>query len=487
MHNVNLCYNKGENFKGGAFMSKAKGSLKKEYKNVWESYTQEDKNALFAYGERYRQFISVNKTERECVRDFIKKAEANGYRDLETLIRDNVRLQAGDKVYAQYNEKTLVLFCVGQVPMTEGMNLLGAHLDSPRLDLKPNPLYEDTDFAMLKTHYYGGVKKYHWVTMPLAIHGVIAKQDGSVVDIVIGEAPTDPVVGISDVLIHLAAEQMQKKATEVIKGEDLNICLGSIPLAGEEKEKVKANILQLLHEKYGIVEEDFVSGELEIVPAGMARDYGLDRSMIIGHGQDDRVCAYASFEAQLEVENPVRTTATILVDKEEIGSVGASGMHSRFFENTVAELMNLLGEYSSLNLRRALSRSKMLSSDVTAGYDPNYASVLEKNNAAYFGKGVVFMKYTGARGKSGSNEANAEFVAELRRIMAENNVAWQTAELGRIDLGGGGTIAYILAQYGMEVIDCGVPVHSMHAPWEVTSKADLYEMRKAYVAFLKNA
>lgn len=464
-----------------------KKEIKKEYKNVWESYNEQDKKALFAYGERYRQFISKHKTERECVRGMVKEAEKAGYRNIEACIREGASLKAGDKVYANYQDKTLVMFCIGQEPMTEGMNLLGAHLDSPRLDLKPNPLYEDTDLALFKTHYYGGVKKYQWVTMPLAIHGVVAKKDGSVVNLCIGEDPMDPVVGISDLLIHLAGEQMQKKVSEAIKGEDLNICLGSIPLEGEEKDKVKANILQLLHEKYGIVEEDFVSAEIEIVPAGAARDYGLDRSMIIGYGQDDRVCAYASFEAQLEVENPERTTATILVDKEEIGSVGASGMHSRFFENMVAEVMDLCGCYSSLNLKRTFARSKMLSSDVTAGYDPNYSSVLEKNNAAYFGKGVVFMKYTGSRGKSGSNEANAEYVAEMRKIMAENDVTWQTAELGRIDLGGGGTIAYILAQYGMDVIDCGVPVHSMHAPWEITSKADLYEMRKAYVAFLKNA
>ncbi|MBP3886511.1 MAG: aminopeptidase [Cellulosilyticum sp.] len=461
--------------------------LKKEYKNVWESYTEQDTRTLFAYGERYRQFISKNKTERECVRSMIAIAEKSGYQNIETLIEEQAELKPGDKVYANYNDKTLVLFCMGQKPITEGMNLLGAHLDSPRLDLKPNPLYEDTDLAMLKTHYYGGVKKYQWVTLPLAIHGVVAKKDGTVVNLSIGEDPMDPVVGISDLLIHLASEQMQKKVTEAIKGEDLNICLGSMPLKGEEKDKVKANILHLLYEKYGIIEEDFVSAEIEIVPAGPARDYGLDRSMIIGYGQDDRVCAYASFEAQLEVENPERTTATILVDKEEIGSVGASGMHSRFFENMVAEVMELCGCYSSINLRRTMARSKMLSSDVTAGHDPNYASVLEKNNAAYFGKGVVFMKYTGARGKSGSNEANAEYVAQLRRIMEDNNVTWQTAELGRIDLGGGGTIAYILAEYGMDVIDCGVPVHSMHAPWEVTSKADLYEMRKAYIAFLQNA
>lgn len=461
--------------------------LKKEYKNVWDTYSEADIEALFAYGERYRKFISYNKTERECVRSMVKQAEEAGYRNIETLIGTDAKLTAGDKVYANYKDKTLILFCIGQRPLSEGLNLLGAHLDSPRLDLKPNPLYEDHDFAMFKTHYYGGVKKYQWVALPLAIHGVVVKQDGEVVNITVGEDEMDPVVGISDLLIHLASEQMQKKLSEAISGEDLNICLGSIPLKGEEKNKVKANILKLLHEKYGIVEEDLVSAELQIVPAGPARDYGLDRSMIIGYGQDDRVCGYASLEAQLEVTAPIKTTATVLVDKEEIGSVGASGMQSKFFENMVAEVLELVGEYSSLKLRRTLANSKMLSSDVTAGYDPNHPSVLEKNNAAYFGKGVVFNKYTGSRGKSGSNEANAEYVAELRNIMDKNNVTWQTSELGRIDLGGGGTIAYILANYGMDVIDCGVPVHSMHAPWEITSKADLYEMRKAYIAFLQNA
>ncbi|MEF9960824.1 MAG: aminopeptidase [Niameybacter sp.] len=461
--------------------------LTKEYKCAWDAYTEEDKKALFAYGERYRKFISVNKTERECVRNMIEEAKTHGYVDLEEYIQVGKKLQAGDKVYANYCDKTLLMFCIGQEPLSNGMNLLGAHLDSPRLDLKPNPLYEDSNFAMFKTHYYGGVKKYQWVALPLAIHGAIVKQDGEVVNIAIGEDETDPVVGISDLLIHLSSEQMQKKLSEAIAGEDLNICLGTLPLEDEEKDKVKANILKLLNDKYGITEEDFVSAEIQIVPAGPARDYGLDRSMVMGYGQDDRVCGYASFEAQLEVENPTRTIGTILVDKEEIGSVGASGMHSKFFENTVAELLALTEGDSNILVRRTLARSKMLSSDVTAGHDPNYPSVLEKNNAAYFGKGVVFMKYTGSRGKSGSNEANAEYMAYLRKIMAENNVTWQTAELGRIDLGGGGTIAYILAQYGMDVVDCGVPVHSMHAPWEITSKVDLYEMRKAYIAFLKHA
>ncbi len=460
---------------------------KKEYKNAWTSYTQEDLKEVFAYADRYKHFISENKTERECVRTMVKEAEQAGYQNIEELILANTKLKAGDKVYANYKDKTLILCCIGQKSLEDGVNLLGAHLDSPRLDLKPNPLYEDTDIALFKTHYYGGVKKYHWVALPLAIHGVVAKKNGEVVNIVIGEDENDPVIGISDLLIHLAREQMEKKLGEAIAGEDLNICLGTIPLVGEEKNKVKANILKLLYDQYGIVEEDLVSSEIEIVPAGKARDYGLDRSMVIGYGQDDRVCSYASFEAQLEVVEPVKTTVTVLVDKEEIGSVGASGAHSKFFENTMAEMLNLVEEYSSLKLRRMLARSKMLSSDVTAGYDPNHPTVLEKNNAAYFGKGVVFNKYTGSKGKSGSNEANAEYVAELRKLMEDNNIIWQTSELGRLDLGGGGTIAYILANYGMDVIDCGVAVHSMHAPWEITNKADIYEMKKAYVAFLENA
>jgi len=471
-------------------------NFKKEYKQAWTSYTEEDLKILFDYADRYKSFISENKTERECVRTLVKQAEEAGYRNLEELIKTDTKLSAGDKVYANYLDKALILCCIGEKSLEEGLRLLGAHIDSPRLDLKPNPLYEDTDIALFKTHYYGGIKKYQWVALPLAIHGVVAKKDGSMVNIVIGEDESDPVVGISDLLIHLAGEQMQKKLSEAITGEDLNVCLGTIPLQDKEKDKdkekekekdmVKANILNLLNEKYGIEEEDFVSAEIEIVPAGRARDYGLDRSMVIGYGQDDRVCSYASFEAQLEVVRPLKTTMTVLVDKEEIGSVGASGMHSKFFENTVAEILNLVGEYSSLKLRRTLAGSKMLSSDVTAAYDPNHPSVLEKYNAAYLGKGVVFNKYTGSKGKSGSNEANAEYVAELRKMVEDNHIIWQTSELGRIDLGGGGTIAYIVANYGMDVIDCGVGVHSMHAPWEVTSKADLYEMRKTYVAFLKN-
>lgn len=464
--------------------------LKKEYKYAYTTYSENDKTKMMEYGERYRKFISDNKTERECVESFVNLAEQKGYKNLNDFIATQTLLKAGDKVYANYMNKTLLLFCIGTQNITEGMNLLGAHLDSPRLDFKPNPLYEDSNFAMFKTHYYGGVKKYQWVSLPLAMHGVIAKKNGEVVKVVIGEDEADPVLGISDLLIHLSSEQLEKKLKDAISGEDLNICAGTFEIESDDeklKDKVKENVLTILNSKYDITEEDLVSSEIQLVPAGRARDYGLDKSMIIGYGQDDRVCSYASFEAFLDVEAPTKTTCCVLVDKEEIGSYGASGMNSNFFENTVAEIINLVDSFSDIKVRRALANSKMLSSDVTAGLDPNFPSVLEKHNAPCFGKGVVFMKYTGSRGKSGSSEANAEYVAQLRKIMDENKVFWQTGELGKIDLGGGGTIAHILAKYGMDVIDCGVPVHSMHAPWEITSKVDLYEMKKAYVAFLENA
>ena len=370
--------------------------------------------------------------------------------------------------------------------MENGMNILGAHIDSPRLDLKQNPLYEDTDLAMLETHYYGGVKKYQWVALPLALHGVVAKKDGTAVQVSIGEKDGEPVFGVSDLLIHLSGTQLEKKANKVIEGEDMNILIGSIPLAGEEKEPVKKQILKLLEEKYGIDEEDFTSAELEAVPAGAARDYGFDRSMIMSYGHDDRVCAYPSYLAMFDLREVKRTCVCILTDKEEIGSVGATGMHSRFFENTVAEIMNCTGEYSELALRRALRNSKMLSSDVSAAFDPNYPSVMEKNNSAYFGKGLTFNKYTGSRGKSGSNDANAEYMAEIRKVLDENGISWQTSELGKVDQGGGGTIAYILANYGMDVIDSGVAVLNMHAPWEIVSKVDVYEAYRGYVAFLEN-
>lgn len=466
-------------------------NMKKD--NVWKTYTGEQLEELNALALRYRAFLDQGKTERECVKEAIRLARADGYRSLEEVMQSGEKLTAGDKVYAVCMNKMLALFLIGTKPLKEGMRILGAHIDSPRLDLKQNPLYEDTEMAYLDTHYYGGVKKYQWVTIPLAIHGVVAKKDGTTVDICVGEKEDDPVVFVSDLLIHLAGEQLEKKARVVIEGENLDILVGSRPLAeGEEdkekqKEAVKANILAILKEQYEIEEEDFLSAELEIVPADKARDCGLDRSMIMAYGQDDRVCAYTSLEAQLSVETQPYTCCTLLVDKEEIGSVGATGMQSRFFENTVAEIMNCAGEYSELELRRCLSGSRMLSSDVSAAYDPLYAAYFEKKNSAYFGKGLVFNKYTGSRGKSSSNDANAEYMAAIRSMMDKHNVAFQTAELGKVDVGGGGTIAYISALYGMEVIDSGVAVLNMHAPMEVTSKADIYEALKGYQAFLQEA
>lgn len=456
-------------------------------KNAWEKYDDNGIKEIFDFNEGYKNFISKCKTERECVKETIKIVEEKGYRNLDDIIKNNETLKSGDKVYANNMNKTIALFIIGEEPIENGMKILGAHIDSPRLDLKQNPLYEDSDLVLLDTHYYGGIKKYQWVTLPLAIHGVVAKKDGSLVEVVIGEDENDPVVGISDLLVHLSQTQMEKRGNKVIEGEDLNVLIGSMPVKEKEKDAVKANILNILKEKYDIDEEDFLSAELEIVPAGKARDYGIDRSMIMGYGHDDRVCAYTSLMAMLEIEKTDKTCVCLLVDKEEIGSVGATGMQSRFFENTVAEVMDRVGEYSDLKLRRALKNSKMLSSDVSAAFDPNYPSVMEKKNSAYFGRGMVFNKYTGARGKSGCNDANAEYMGELRAIMDKENVSFQTAELGKVDQGGGGTIAYILASYNMQVIDCGVALHNMHAPWEVASKVDIYETMKGYVAFLKYA
>ena len=463
--------------------------MNKKVENAWEKYTEKQKKEVFAFSDEYKKFMSRCKTERECVKESIRIAEANGFRNLDTIIKNNETLNPGDKVYAINMEKALALFVIGARPMEDGLKILGAHIDSPRLDLKQNPLYEDTSLAFFDTHYYGGIKKYQWVSLPLAIHGVVVKKNGARVSVVIGEDEDDPVVGISDLLVHLSQTQLEKKGNKVVEGEDLNVLIGSIPLNGKdkEKEKVKNNILKLLDEKYGIDEEDFKSAELEIVPAGKARDYGIDRSMIMAYGQDDRVCAYTSLMAMMDIKDVDRTCVCLLVDKEEIGSVGATGMQSRFFENTVAEVMDRKGEYSELKLRRVLKNSKMLSSDVSAAYDPNYPSVMEKKNAAYFGHGIVFNKYTGARGKSGCNDANAEYIAELRDILDKDNISFQTAELGKVDQGGGGTIAYILASYNMEVIDCGVALHNMHAPYEVSSKADIFETYKAYKAFLINA
>lgn len=455
--------------------------------NAWKKYDEKEMSEVFAFSEGYKKFISDCKTERECVDEAIRMAKEHGYRDLDEVIRNKETLKAGDKVYANNMGKTIALFMIGEEAMENGMNILGAHVDSPRLDLKQNPLYEDHDLAMLDTHYYGGIKKYQWVTLPLALHGVVVRKDGTSVTVNIGEDESDPVVGISDLLVHLSADQMSKTASKVIEGEDLNVTVGSIPLKDTEKEAVKANILKLLKDKYDIVEDDFVSAEIEVVPAGKARDYGLDRSMVMGYGHDDRICAYTSLMALLEMLSVKRTAVCLLVDKEEVGSIGATGMQSKFFENTVAEVMDRMGEYNDLALRRALKNSKMLSSDVSAAFDPNYASVMEPKNSAYFGQGIVFNKYTGSRGKGGCNDANAEYIAELRSIMEKENVAYQTAELGKVDQGGGGTIAYILAQYDMEVIDCGIALHNMHAPWEIASKADIYEATKGYIAFLKHA
>ena len=451
-------------------------------KNTWEKY-KDNLNEVMEYNEGYKDYISKNKTERACVKDSIRLAEEKGFKSLDSF----ETLKPGDKVYVNNRDKNIALFVIGNKPLTEGMRILGAHIDSPRMDLKQNPLYESEGFVLADTHYYGGVKKYQWVTIPLSLYGVVAKKDGTVVDVVIGEDDNDPVVGISDLLIHLAAEQLDKKAAKVIEGENLDVTLGNMPLVGEEKDAVKPNILKLLKDKYDIEEEDFVSAEIEVVPSGKARDYGLDRSMVAGYGHDDRVCAYTSLTAILDVDVCDYTCCTILVDKEEIGSVGATGAQSLFFENTVGEMLVKMGIDSFVQTRLTLSRSKMLSSDVSAGVDPLYVSVNDKKNAAYLGNGIVFNKYTGARGKSGSNDASAEYVARIRAVMDDAKIHYQTAELGKVDQGGGGTIAYILGNYNMDVIDAGIAVLNMHAPMEIVSKVDVYETYQAYKAFLKNA
>ena len=459
-----------------------------ERPNAWKNYTKNELKKLEAFAAEYRAFLDAGKTERECAALCVEELEKAGYINLDKAVSAKKKLKPGDKVYLNKMGKAVLTFLIGSKPLAEGMNIVGAHIDSPRLDLKQNPLYEDGDFALADTHYYGGIKKYQWVARELALHGVVVKKDGSVIRITIGEKEDDPVVGVSDLLIHLSQEQMGKKLSEAITGENLDIILGGKPLKGEEKEPVKAMLLQILKDEYGIEEEDLISAEIEAVPAGKARDFGLDRSMIIGYGHDDRVCAFAELKAVLSLSGtPACTCCGMLVDKEEIGSVGATGMQSNYLENAVAEILELQGEYSELNVRRTLRNSRMLSCDVSAGFDPLYASAFEKKNAAWLGRGVCFNKFTGSRGKSGSNDANAEFMAKLRRIMDENKVCWQTAELGRVDLGGGGTIAYICALYGMEVIDSGVAVLNMHAPMEIISKADLYESFKSYKAFMLDA
>ncbi len=460
-----------------------------ERKNAWTTYDEKDLQALEDVSKGYRAYLDGGKTERECVKETVAQAREAGYMDLAQAVAAGKKLKAGDKVYVNCMGKAVMLFHLGKAPLEKGINIVGAHIDSPRIDIKQNPFYEDTSLAYADTHYYGGIKKFHWVARALALHGVVAKKDGTVVEIVIGEAEDDPVVGISDLLIHLSGEQMAKKAAEAISGENLDIILCGKPLDGEEKDAVKAGLLKILADKYGIEEEDMLSAEIEAVPAGKTRDFGLDRSMLLGYGHDDRVCAYASLRAILSLEaEPEYTCCCLLADKEEIGSVGATGMQAHYFENAMAELVNLTyDQYSELTLRRALAACRMLSCDVSAGFDPLYASAFEKKNAAILGSGVCYNKFTGARGKSGSNDANAEFIGRLRKIMDDNGVNWQTAELGKVDVGGGGTIAYICALYGMEVIDSGVPVLSMHAPQEIINKADLYEAVKAYTAFMRQA
>lgn len=458
---------------------------KMERLSLWQIYDEKEMVMLEEVNQTYRECLDEGKTERECVSKAIKMAKRQGYTDLREAIKERKQLKAGDKVYVSYADRAIILFQIGRNPMEEGMNILGAHIDSPRIDLKQRTLYETEGLAYFDTHYYGGVKKYQWLAHPLAIHGIVVKKSGEKVNIIVGEEDSDPVLVITDLLPHLASEQRKKTSHEFVVGENMDLLIGNRSVKGEKKEAVKQYIANLLKEKYGIEEEDFISAEIEIVPAGKARECGLDRSMILAYGQDDRVCAFTSLMAMLQVENPDRTSCCILIDKEEIGSVGASGMTSKFFENMVAEVIALTGEFQELKVRRALANSKMLSSDVSAGFDPMYEEVYEKKNAAYLSCGPVFNKYTGSGGKSGSNDANPEYIAVLRRIMEENNVHFQTAELGKIDVGGGGTIAYLCAVYGMEVIDSGIAVLSMHAPWEVTSKADIYEAVKGYRAFLK--
>ncbi len=481
-----------------------------EKKNIWETFDAKHLKKLENLNLEYRNFLDNSKTERECIDSIVNAIEKEGYRELEVLIENGEKLVKGDKVYSVWMNKSIVMFRIGEKPMAEGINILGAHIDSPRLDIKQNPLYEEGGFAYLDTHYYGGVKKYQWVTIPLAIHGVVVKKDGTTIELNIGENEEDPVFFVSDLLIHLSQEQLEKKASKVIEGEALDIIIGNKPLVIDKKaekgkdkehskardkesekehakETVKAGILSILKENYGIEEEDFISAELEVVPAGKAREAGFDRSMILAYGQDDRVCAFTSMRAMLDVKDSARTACCILVDKEEIGSMGATGMQSRFFENAVAEVMELYGEYSELNVRRCLAHSCMLSSDVSSAFDPSFASSFDKKNVAYLGVGMVFNKFTGSRGKSGSNDANAEYLAHLRKVMADKKVNFQTAELGKVDLGGGGTIAYILALYGMNVVDSGVAVLNMHAPWEATSKADVYEAYRGYKAFVEEA
>ena len=455
-------------------------------KSAWLQYDENEKQNVFSFNEQYMKMISKAKTERLFISEAIALAREKGYQDIQDIIENQKELKPGDKVYVNMMNKSMALMNIGTDPLEKGLNILGAHVDSPRLDVKPNPLYEDGGLALLDLHYYGGIKKYQWVTVPLALMGVVCLKDGTTKEISIGTKENDPVFVVSDLLIHLSQERMKENASNVIPGENLNVTFGNIPVADEEKEAIKKNCLAILKNQYGIEEEDFFSAELEFVPADPARSCGLDSSMVIGYGQDDRVCAYTSLMAQLDCKSVKRTSVTLLVDKEEVGSQGATGMHSQFFENFVREILYAMGYKDERTLKRTLQNSTMLSSDVAAAHDPNYPEASSPNNQAYLGCGVALLKYVGARGKSGSNDANAEYMAHLRNIMDQNHVKIQYVELGKVDLGGGGTIAYILANYGMQVVDFGVPVLNMHSPFEVSSKADVYEAYKGYKAFLQN-
>lgn len=459
--------------------------LTHKWDNVWEKVSQSDKEEIFSLGEEYKEFLDKGKTERESAVEIIRIAKENGYIDIEEVIEKDLEIIPGMKIYANNKNKGVAMFVIGQECITKGMNIVGSHIDVPRIDLKQFPLYEDSELALLKTHYYGGIKKYQWVSLPLALHGTVIMSNGEKIDVVIGEDENDPVFFITDLLPHLAKDQYAKKIGEAITGEGLNIIIGSIPYNDDEvKDKIKLNVLNILNEKYGMTEEDFTTAEFEVVPAGKARDVGIDRSLVAAYGHDDRVCAFTSLKAILDIENPRRTAVGLFVDKEEIGSVGNTGMQSKFFENIVSEIIALNEEkYSEIKTKRAMANSRVLSADVSAGFDPNYPNVLDKRNAPFIGKGITLVKFTGVRGKSGSNDANSEYISDIRRIFNENDIVWQMGELGKVDQGGGGTIAYILANYGMEVVDCGVPVLSMHAPYELVSKADVYMTYKGYRAF----
>ncbi len=464
-------------------------NLTQKWENVWNTLTESQLDKLNSIGEEYKIFLDTGKTEREATKNIIELAEQNGFISLESIIEKGTKVVSGTKIYANNKDKSVAMFIIGEEKIENGMNIIASHVDSPRIDIKQFPLYEEDELAFLKTHYYGGIKKYQWVTLPLSLHGVVIKTNGEKIDINIGEDESDPVFFITDLLPHLAKDQMEKKVADAIVGEGLNILFGSIPYNDDEiKEKVKLNVLNILNEKYGIKEQDFSTAELQVVPAGKARDVGIDRSMIGGYGQDDRVCVYTSLKAMLETENPNRTSVGLFVDKEEVGSLGNTGMESRFFENIVAEILNLQDEnYSGLKVKRALANSKVLSADTVGAFDPNYPDVLDKKNSSFLGKGITLVKYTGSRGKSSTNDANAEYVAEIRKIFNDNDIIWQMGELGKVDQGGGGTIAYILANYGAEVVDCGVSLLSVHGPFEVSSKADVYMTYKGYKAFYKNA